>query len=138
VLIFPTQELVDQQVSEIRRRPSGITDYTPVIHLIGNSIYFDEGAKIVIGTPQSVMNYFTLQNSSYRPIRDSVLNSMLENFDSIGAEDVDNNDDIPDVRSYDILVVDEMQQANLGDEQAVSMINLMKMFTHAIQVVLSA
>ena len=206
VLIYPTQELVDQQASEIRRRKSGSLSYTPIVHIIGDSIYADENSKIVIGTPQSVLNYFTLQNTKHRMLSKNELDILMDDFDNIGIdrrsahlinlellkpdgeesneededededEDDDENEDeneeettanckenncrekkasiplkkgyryrkivksikIPDMLEYKFLVVDEMQQANLNDDQARSMINLMKLFSHATQIVLSA
>jgi hypothetical protein len=106
LMLYPTDELAKQAAGTIRNQQSEYGEYTPIIYISGLDIIQDKDARVVIGTPIDVFNYYMIENATKV---NSTCEKIIEDFDTYGTEEHStfSHTRVKNLAAFDTIVLDE-------------------------------
>jgi hypothetical protein len=111
LMLYPTDELAKQAAGTIRNQQSKHGGHTPIMYISGLEVIRDKGARVVIGTPANVFNYFMTEGGMKVSCSEE---EIIEDFDTYGTPEHDTFASIRVQRltAFNTIVLDEFQQLN--------------------------
>ena len=143
LMLYPTCELARQAAGTISKMQNEAGQNIPIIYIDGHKSVFQENAKVVIGTPDNIYQYFLLEDKSHLSVNDTPITGeyIKDNFMNFGTPLSDHYRSHRGLKfqDFDVLVVDEVQQINMmGSIQAECIQKIMMQCYASQMVVLSA